>query len=187
MIFSAMMIVLVGCNKTEKPKSDTTLEVINTKKEVKEGDFIYRLVSEKEVYAENGPIQLYAELEYIGDKTEIEIFHAASPFYFPMVEKTRDYQIEYAMNEPLLSTTLIKGEPLRQDYVGSGGFSEHDRDEYVKFIKRVMDSEFPTGHYVVNGAANFFVRTNGNVTEEKKDFKIEVQVEFKVKAEDKEF
>ena len=81
---------------------------MTTTAEVIEGDFIYRLVSEEAQYSEDDMVDVYAELEYIGELDEVTISHAASPFYFPMVEETRDYKIDYAMNEPLLYSTLIK-------------------------------------------------------------------------------
>ncbi len=183
------MIILVGCNEKEKPRvQNTPLEntqvenpqaTLEIGKEAIEGDFRYRLVTEKAEYIENEPVKIYAELEYIGNKKEIEIFHAASPFYFPMVEKTRDVQISYAMAQPLVSTTLSKGVPIRQDYAGSGGYSSEEEEEYINFIKRIMKNEFPVGHYVVDGAAAFSVRTNGE-TSEKREYSIKTQIEFKV-------
>ena len=71
-----------------------------------DGDFVYRLVSEKEKYERGDQVQVYGELEYIGEKDEITIGHAASAFYFPMKELTRDYNISYAMNEPYITTKL---------------------------------------------------------------------------------
>jgi hypothetical protein len=178
------MSVLVGCSKKEEPQLEkaqleNTQVVLETGKEITEGDFIYRLVTEKVEYIENGPVKIYAELEYKGDKKEIKIFHAASPFYFPMVEKTRDFKIDYSMNQPLVSTTLIKGVPLREHYAANGGYSSGDAEEYISFMKRIMKSEFPVGDYVVNGVADFFVITNED-TSEARDFKIMDQIEFKV-------
>lgn len=160
---------------------DSKQDVLETRKEITEGDFVYRLVSEREEYVENGPVKLYAELEYIGDKEKIEISHAASPFYFPMVEKTRNYQIDYGMNEPLLHTTLIKGEPLREEYLSVGGYGSQDDKEYIDFMKHIMNSEFPIGHYVVNGVAHFFVADVETVEEKK--YRIDSQIEFKVTSE----
>jgi hypothetical protein len=160
---------------------DSEQDVLGSRKEITEGDFIYRLVSEKEEYVENGQVKLYAELEYIGEEEKIEISHAASPFYFPMIEKTRNYQIDYGMNEPLLHTTLIKGEPLREEYSPGGGYGSQDDKEYIDFMKHIMNSEFPIGHYVVKGGAHFFV--TGVDTEEEKKFRIDSEIAFKVISE----
>ncbi|MDX1806422.1 MAG: hypothetical protein R3267_05320 [Paenisporosarcina sp.] len=160
---------------------DSEQDLLGIRKEITEGDFIYRLVSEKEEYVENGPVKLYAELEYIGEKEKIEISHAASPFYFLVVEKNRNYQIDYGMNEPLLHTTLIKGVPLREEYSPSGGYSSQDDKEYIDFMKHIMNNEFPLGHYVVNGGTHFFVA--GVDTEEEKKFRIDSEIAFKVTSE----
>ncbi|MED4534259.1 hypothetical protein ABET51_10720 [Metabacillus fastidiosus] len=174
-IFTAFIIVLTGCNWKKNSQ-----ENLHTKQEVTEGDFIYRLISEKGEYAENRPVKLYAELEYIGDKEKVEIFHAASPFSFPMLEKTRGYEINYNMDVPLLSTTLVKSEPLRKEYSRSGGYGSEDEEDYVDFMNHIMNNEFPTGHYIVNGSANFFLVTNEETKEEKK-YNMKAQIEFKVK------
>jgi len=157
---------------------DSKQDVLETRKEITEGDFIYRLVSEKDYYVENEPVKLYAELEYIGEMEKIEIFHADSPFYFPMVEKTRNYEMDYFMIEPAEFTTLIKDEPFRQEYSPGVVYSSQDDKEYIDFMKRIMNSEFPIGHYVVNGSADFHV-TDANTGEEKK-YEINAKIEFKV-------
>lgn len=180
--FVFISIILFGCQQSNDKKLDNEVsntDNLETQAEVTEGDFTYRLVTEKAEYSENEPIKIYAELEYTGDKGEIEIFHAASPFYFPMVETTRNYEIEYGMNEPLISTTLVKGEPLREEYGGSGGYSSEDKKKYKDFMKRVMNKEFPAGHYVVNGIADFDIRVS-EATEPAEKYEIEAQVGFSV-------
>ena len=52
---------------------------------------------EKSVYAEGEIVEVYAELEYVGDEAEIKIAHATSPFYFPTKEKTRNFSIRYGI------------------------------------------------------------------------------------------
>lgn len=180
--FMFLSIGLFGCQQNNNEKVDnepSDTQTLETKTEVIEADFEYRLVTEKAEYSKNEPIKIYAELEYTGDKGEIEIFHSASPFYFPMVETTRNYEIGYVMEEPLLSTKLIKGEPLRKEYRGSGGYGSQNKKEYMKFIKQIMNQEFPEGHYVVNGIADFGVIANEE-TGQKKNYKIKAQVEFRV-------
>jgi hypothetical protein len=102
-------------------------EVDNIVDERIEGDFIYRLVTEKREYIKGESIKMYAELDYNGESQEITIFHASSPFHFPIVENVRNITIGYAMTQPLAKTTLIKGKPIREEYSGSGGFSGEDK------------------------------------------------------------
>ena len=179
--FLFLLVGLFGCQQNTSEKvaiAPSNTESVETKVEVTKGDFIYRLVTEKAEYAENEPIKIYAELEYIGSKEEIEIGHGGSPFHFPMLETTRNYEIMYRMEQPYLSTKLMKGEPLRQEYKGSGGFGSQDKKDYIEFMKRIMNQEFPKGNYVVNGFAEFDVIDRE--TKQKKKYNIKSQVEFMV-------
>lgn len=174
---------LYGCQKTERvkdinqsPKSDELYK----KSEVIKGDFIYRLVTEKEHYDEGENVKIYAELEYIGEEDQVEITYGSSPFLFPMTETTRDYEIAYAVNLPGNSTILKKGEPMRQEYRGGGGYAEHDKEEYKVFIKQVMKQDFPSGHYIVNGYADFYL---ADKAKDEEKYTIEAQIEFYVESE----
>ncbi len=95
------------------------------------------------------------------------------------MEKTRDYEINYGMNEPLLSTTLKRGQPLREEYEKSGGYGEQDKKEYVDFIKSFWENGFPAGYYVVDGYVDFYVQSNED-SNDKEDFNIKTQIDFKV-------
>lgn len=160
-IISAIAFVLAGCSGHPKVDGQNIVKEaqIGPKAEATEGDFVYRLVSEKSVYAESERVELYAELEYVGEEKEIEIAHAASPFSFPMKEKTRGFEIGYGMDQPRIVTTLKKGEPLREQYKGGGGYGSQDPKEYIDFIKTVAEASrkgsLPTGEYEVTGGAEF--------------------------------
>jgi len=176
-----LSMALIGC-ASEKDLDTSKLEQYEIKQTTDEAlsdDFIYRLVTEKGEYKSGENIVIYAELEYIGEKEEITIFHAASPFYFPMEEKLRGFRIDYFMNEPLLQTTLQKGTPFREVYSKSGGYSEQDDPGFVKFMKRFLQGDsFPLGYYVVNGYADFF--TEGGNGEGEHAIKLQAQITFKV-------
>lgn len=161
-LLTFIFIILVGCQQNEGSstvENDSGIldETKTTYTEVRIGDFIYRLSTEKEQYNGDEPIMIDAELEYVGDQAQIDISHAASPFYFPIKETTRSYDIPYAMDQPLLHTVLVKGEPLKMTYHGSGGYSEHDDEEVVNFMKQIMKGNFPTGSYMVEGFVEFTV------------------------------
>lgn len=183
-VFILLSLLLVSCTSGQNfDNSASELDkyaILKTTDEVTESDFVYRLVSEKDEYQENEAVKIYAELEYIGEKEEITIFHAASPFYFPIKEKVRNYDIGYGMEEPLVRTTLKHGEPIREEYVKSGGYSDQDEDDYVAFMKKFFNMNgFPIGYYVVDGYSDFYVE-NDEDSEEKDDFRIEGQIDFKV-------
>lgn len=144
-----------------------------------QGDFVYRLVSEKPVYTEGETVKLYAELEYTGSKKSVKIYHAASPFYFPMQELTRSYEIGYIMPQPLWFTTLKREEPQRKDYPGGGAYSSTDPKPYIDFMERIGKLDFPVGTYVVNGYADFYMESGKSG---KTDYLLKGTVTFKVEA-----
>lgn len=103
---SFIFIILVGCQQNEGTstlENDSAIsdETMITSTEVRIGDFVYRLSTEKEEYNGDEPIIIHAKLEYVGDQEQIDISHAASPFYFPIKETTRNYDIPYVMEEPM--------------------------------------------------------------------------------------
>jgi hypothetical protein len=183
-LFIIALLLLSSCSSTQDVNNNSTRvkksEVLNTSVEVSEDDFIYRILTVKKEYHKNEKVKIYAELEYIGDKDEVTIYHAASPFSFPMVEKTRDFQIDYPMNLPLISTTLVKGKPLHKEYKKSGAYNSQDEKEYVDFMKNFVNKGFPSGYYIVNGSVNFHVENGEN---NKLDYNIKGQIEFKVKGD----
>ncbi|WP_338448056.1 hypothetical protein R4Z09_17625 [Niallia oryzisoli] len=180
----ALFVFVSGCGTEGKSSNHPEKEldhydVVNMKAEVQEGDFIYRLVSEQKEYLDGQSVILYGELEYVGDQSEMTIQHATSPFYFPIEEKIRGIDIPYPMPEPLVTTTLKKGEPLRTEYTGGGAYSEEDKKAYVEFMKDFIENGFPTGYYIVNGYADFLVPKDGSQEPDK--YYLEAQVDFKVK------
>lgn len=174
----SLALLLSACGINPTPQKDLTdFHVKTPQAETTKGDFIYRLVTEQEQYTDGDNVEVYAELEYIGELESIEISHAASPFYFPIYEETRDYSIDYAMNEPLLITVLTKGEPLKENYAGSGGYSTEDDDAYIEFVQNVSDNSFPSGYYKVSGYADFFTEnTDGSKT----FYNLNTSIDFKV-------
>lgn len=177
--------MLTACGDKNKPNADSpqapanqNVDEVPSSKEVKDGDFVYRLVAETAEDQAAGSVKLYAELEYVGDQDEVTITHAMSPFYFPMKETTRGYDISYMMEEPLITTTLKKGEPLREQYRVSGGYSaDQDPKDYIQFIKDFTANGFLPGRYEVNGFADF----NYLVGDKSEPHKLSATVAFTVK------
>ena len=163
-ILAFVLLLLVACGAEDKDLNridvnfDDDALVYSAK--VEEGDFIYRLATTKAVYAQGEQVEITAELEYVGDLEKITISHASSPFYFPMTEIERGFEIDYPMDMPLIETELKKGEPLVTTYKGAGGYSDLDEEEFIEFMKQIMHNEFPKGTYLVNGYAEFKDETN---------------------------
>ncbi len=178
----AILLFLAGCSSSDSIDSSELdqYDVVQTSFEVIQDDFVFRLVSEKEEYKEGEEVTLYGEIEYIGEKDEITIHHSSSAIFFPMEEKIRSYLIDYNVEDEGLETRLRKGEPYREDYKKSGGYSpEEDPENYINFIKDFIEREdFPTGYYVVEGYADFFLEEEDG--EPREVFKIEGKIDFKV-------
>src|SRR5690625_264224 len=87
-------LLLNGCSTSyEKSVNVDDFEVKNTMAEVSEGDYTFRLVSEKEQYTNTEEVNLYGEIIYTGDKDEVEINHSSSAILFNLFEEVRQYEI----------------------------------------------------------------------------------------------
>ena len=172
-------LLLTACQTKNTAAAPPKLQDSPQEDEVREGDFIFRLVSEKKKYEEYEKPEIYAELTYVGQNEEIRISHAASPFSFPIHEKTRGYTVDYAMNTPLLITNLKRGEPYRESYEFAGGYSDQDDEDYVVFVQSIIDhSGFPKGDYSMEGYANFSI-IDDSVTSEK-EMNMRLQIGYEV-------
>jgi len=156
---------------------DSDIEEYEVKQIVDErvqGDFAFRLVSEKEKYVGKEEVKLYGEITYIGKKNEITITHSSSAILFSLEEKVSGYDIGFGVNDIELTTVLKKDEPYREDYVKSGGYADSDPRDYVRFMKDFLSEDhFPSGYYVVNGETDFFLEDQERVN-------IEATIDFKV-------
>lgn len=179
MIMLFPVLIVVGCSDSESNGSfDSSkleeYEVKNTEAEVTEGDYVFKLVSEKEVYEVGEEVQLYGEVTYIGDQDEVVIEHASNLFIFPMVEHVREHDISGGTNEEAIQTTLVTNAPYREEYAKNGvGYAEEDPQAYKKFMKDFMKrDDFPAGYYEVQGEADFY--------DGEKRFEMKATVDFKV-------
>ena len=165
----ALIFIVVACGTTNNSSGSGIKDSLPpTESEVKEGDFVYRIFSENDVYNEFGDLAVFAELTYVGDEESIEIFHGGSAFSFPFLERTREFDVGYAMNDPLLTTTLIKDEPFRQKYSFAGGYSDEDTEEFRQFVETIIEKGFPEGEYIINGSAEFYLNDPAFTTNDKK-------------------
>ncbi len=57
-----------------------------------------------------------------------------------MQNKTRHYTIDYFMNKPLITNTLIKGEPFRMEYRDGSDYSTENDKDYIAFINKRMET-----------------------------------------------
>ncbi|SEP14745.1 hypothetical protein [Paenibacillus sp. OV219] len=183
-IISTIAILLAGCLEDSKPDEQNIAKEppFGSKAEFAEGDFVYRIVSEKPVYAEGERVEVYAELEYVGDEPEIEIAHSASPFSFPMKETIRGYDLLYMMNQPRIVTHLKKGVPLKEPFKGAGGYGSQDPKDYVDFMKNVAEASkkgsLPLGEYHVFGSADFEPIYDSEGSQDNERLSLKAEIEF---------
>ncbi|MDN4608562.1 hypothetical protein P5G49_13955 [Sporosarcina sp. F6_3S_P_2] len=119
-------------------------------------------------------MKLYGEITYIGDKDEVTIRHSSSAILFTLEEKTRGFEIDFGVDDLEVATVLKQGEPYREEYVKSGGYSENTPNDDVRFIKDFWKNDgFPSGYYVINGETDFSLENRERVN-------IKATVDFKV-------
>jgi len=63
-------------------------------------------------------LNVFATITYIGEAAEKDIYHGGSIFFFNVYQLDGDFEYFGAMNQPLLTTTLIRNEPHRVKFKG---------------------------------------------------------------------
>lgn len=175
---SILVLFISGCSSSNQI-SNRDLKEYEVKKTIDEnvqGDFVFRLVSEKKEYEyEDGDdVKLYGEITYTGEKDEVTIHHSSSAILFSLEEKVRGFDIGFGVNDIGLSTVLKQGEPYREEYEKSGVYVEDDPSDYVRFMESFLDKDgFPPGYYVVDGETDFSLEDQERVN-------IKATVDFKV-------
>jgi len=171
--------LLSACGTNGKVDLGKTSPLPPAEAEVQDGDFVYKLSTEKDVFDTLGGTAIFAELTYVGEMDSIDIYHASSPFYFPLEERTRGIELDYPMNQPLITTTLVKGEPLRHRYSFAGSYNDQDKTAYIDFVKALMNGEFPKGEYIIHGSAEFTSIDPSQATD-KESFQLQADIGFTV-------
>lgn len=177
-----LVLVISGCYSTNSIKSSDlkAYEVKNIIDETRQGDFVFRLVSEKEQYKKGEDVRMYGEIEYTGEKDEITIHHSSSAILFQLTEEIRAYDIDYGVKDIGVSTTLKQGEPYREEYEKMAIYSADDPNDYVRFIEDFLERDgFPLGYYVVNGQTDFSVASDQGVEDEER-VNMDAAIDFKV-------
>lgn|GEM_PF-1223830 len=148
--------------------------------EATEGEFELILYTSKTHYEVDEPIEVYAELVYVGEQDEIEIGHAMYPVGFGIREHTRDIHIEGVMAEPYVVTQLKRNEPVRYDYTFTGGYSEEDGEDYLAFIEEIKDNALPEGQYTITAYASFGEHLPNETEKEPEQFQFSTAISFVV-------
>lgn len=176
-------LLLAGCGLSEKPSKENlsdepSIENV-TESTSQDEQFSFRLVSEKAQYKVGEPVNIQAELTYIGEQDSINIAHAASPIGLLTTNLTEDYQFQAAMNEPLIRTNLVKNEPFIEPYHFTGGsyYEGMPGEQYSdEIFNKMASGKFPPGQYEIKGQTDFSV---GEDIQSKK-IKLETKIIFTV-------
>lgn len=128
-------------------------------------DFIYSLEIKEPQISKGMPFEMTASLTYVGEEESVTIVHAASPFYYDITEMTRGFKLDYAMDQPAISTELKKGEPLQHQYRLTGGYSDQDSEEFRAFVDQFLAGLTPEGTYKVHGYVQFQIEGETEQTE----------------------
>ncbi|WP_052124004.1 hypothetical protein [Ureibacillus manganicus] len=157
-----LVFMLFGCGTGEQTNGNSSNYDIENVTEgiIEDGQFSFKLTSEKAVYQVGEPLQIQAVLTYIGDQASITISHAASPIWLLTTNLTEDYQFQAAMNEPLIFTELKKDVPLIEEYQFSGGtyYDGAPGKPYSdEVFMQIAEGKFPPGQYEIKGRTDFAV------------------------------
>jgi len=143
--------------------------------EVRIDDFVLQIGSEKSSYEPGEPVKLEARLMYAGNKDEDKIYHAMTPLAFDISESTRQFNLGYAMEEPLIERVMKQQQWYVQPYKKGAGYSE--QEGWDAFIKEFMQGDgFPEGNYSVKVIADFYTLVEG----EKVPYRFDTEINLTV-------
>lgn len=175
------LLIVFGCSN-DKPEAavlNAALQDVGGPQQiitVTEDDFNFRLTMEEGQRESNEPLQIYAELEYVGDLSEITIQHAASPISMGLEDLTRQLGFGSVMDQPLVTTTLKKGEAFVETYKFQEVYFGTKDEQYDDVVKQLKEGRFPTGEYKIHARANFDVPS----ASEAKRFEMKESLSFDV-------
>ena len=145
-------LLLVSCGV----KPDNTGTLSEQSVSCVQNDFEMILYTDKSVYETTDIVQVWATLEYTGDKDEITIW-SGEPFMIFSFTDGKDFNnLGTPVNNLLKSTTIEKGELYRFNYEKSVTIFEDfpDADFWREFAKE-KDLRLPVGTYTISLKGDF--------------------------------
>jgi hypothetical protein len=112
-IFSILVLGLFGCGTSNKNDENVSGEPKITNESKQVDDF------KVSINVEDGEkdLNVYATITYLGEEAEKDIYHGGSIFFFNVYQKDGDFEYLGGMEQPLLTTTLIRNEPHRVNFL----------------------------------------------------------------------
>ncbi|MGD6834440.1 hypothetical protein ACQCT5_19975 [Sutcliffiella halmapala] len=111
-VFLIFVFGIFGCGTSKNSEENVSGETKITNESKQVDDF------KVSINVENGEKDLivYATITYIGEEAEKVIYHGESVFFFNVYQQDGDYEYVGGMEQPLLTTTLIRNEPHRVNF-----------------------------------------------------------------------
>ncbi len=146
MAMTALLLLAAGCG---------TL-LLGEKTDINsDGVFEIRIETDKAAYTADEAIACHATVKYVGGAESITIYSSDPLVGFGVTGGRFDGT--YAVNDVLKSTTFKKGEPVRFDFIKTGGFAAEDDD--AAFWERWFDEPaflLPAGQYEISATIDGF-------------------------------
>lgn len=171
-IAMCILLLFTGCVRKVDTRSSEKKEVF-TKEDDK---FKLQLFINGTEFKSTDKIDIYATLEYIGDKDEIRIWHGEPYFNFTITDH-KDFNTGGTTLSVLKSTVLKKGEEYKFPYGKNGAFNGDDPDaEFWEAFYKEKDLYLPKGEYTISGYCDF------SFSESVVDDEYSLSVEAKIKV-----
>jgi hypothetical protein len=139
--------------------------------------FELNLYSDKQKYKTTDKIKIWATLKYIGQDSQIKIWHS-NPYISFTITDGKKFNTGGFSDDILTTTILVKDKLYRFDYTKSGGFSADDSNaDYWKKFYQEKDLHLPEGEYTVKVGGAFFLNENPQKSKSNlvKELKIKVE------------
>lgn len=120
-------------------------------------DSVFKLSihTDKNEYAAGEAVSCYATLEYVGEEDSLRIY-SSDPLVYFTIQGGR-FTGDYAVSDELMTTTFKKNEPVRFDFVKSGGYSADDADAaFWESWYAEPELMLPAGTYTISAKADGF-------------------------------
>ncbi len=124
-----------------------------------DGVFKLSVSTDKTEYTADEAVSCYATLEYVGGEDSMTIY-SGDPLVYLTIEGGR-FAGDYAINDILMTTTLSKNEPVRFDFVKSGGYGADDEDApFWESWFAEPQLLLPAGEYTISATVDGFFDEN---------------------------
>ncbi|WP_091660438.1 hypothetical protein [Alteribacillus iranensis] len=162
--------IVVGTEET----TGSSLNEEEIIQEQKEGDFVFRAVSEKKTYNPHEPVHIAGMIRYGGKKESVEVGHGGFQLMrFKVEEKTRDITIDWAHASIFSQTTLTNDEWHIETFEKTGEIGE------TEFHEEFFNKEgLPEGQYVITISTDLQIDEETTIS-----FSEDIEIEVKEEEE----